>query len=61
VNEMQSLGYVVIIVNGRADNNRCGFELICRAMADIRQFLRGKLTPHSFEGKKLKQMTIIGL
>jgi len=49
---MQRLGYVFIIVIGRANNNnRYGFELICRAMADIRQFQPGKLTPHSFEGK----------
>jgi hypothetical protein len=62
---MQRLGYVFIIVIGRANNNnRYGFELICRAMADIRQFQPGKLTPHSFaflRGKKLKQKTIIGM
>jgi hypothetical protein len=48
---MQRLWYVVSVVTGRANSNRYGSELICRAMADIREFLRGKLTPHSFDGK----------
>jgi len=48
---MQRLGYMFIMVTGGANNNRYGSELICKAMADIRQFLPGKLTPHSFEGK----------